>query len=350
MGDSELNSKEPAVSHSRIQFIDVAKGLGIILVVACHVIGEGSKPFTNSKILSEYIYSFHMAIFFVIGGVTLSFALANLSRSAIKKKILSIVHRLLIPYCVWSAIYFVIHFNSLNDTANVNHWTNSILSFRGIAPIWFLGALFWAELISILIICLTKNRIKLIGLIDALILLLSVLFWLIYIPPKETAFGDYCLVAALRGLICLFLVLSGYISAGFVLKKNKTVTNAFISVISMSLCLILFIIGDNKSNLHTYFINNIFAFLPASLLGAFGIIHFAKMLCNNINLRILARIGQDSLGIMCIHYIHFPFMLYGSEICYNLGLTGFPGFMLSFVLVFLISWGATEVLKRYRVL
>ena len=56
---------------NRIAYIDVAKGIGIILVVCGHVIGEGEKSFKYSNILHDYIYSFHMALFFIISGILL---------------------------------------------------------------------------------------------------------------------------------------------------------------------------------------------------------------------------------------------------------------------------------------
>ena len=49
----------------RIAYIDVAKGIGIILVVCGHIIAEGNKPFKYSNIIHGYIYSFHMALFFI---------------------------------------------------------------------------------------------------------------------------------------------------------------------------------------------------------------------------------------------------------------------------------------------
>lgn len=46
----------------RSTFIDIAKGIGIILVVLGHLD-------TNGQISREVIYSFHMPLFFLLSGI-----------------------------------------------------------------------------------------------------------------------------------------------------------------------------------------------------------------------------------------------------------------------------------------
>ena len=93
----------------RLAYIDVAKGLGILLVICGHVIVEGEKPFKYSNILRDYIYSFHMALFFVISGILIGHQLKDgVNISYIKKRICSYIQSLLIPYYSWSVIYFIL--------------------------------------------------------------------------------------------------------------------------------------------------------------------------------------------------------------------------------------------------
>lgn len=44
----------------RIEALDVAKGIGIILVIIGHL---------SSSYLHDWIYSFHMPLFFIISGI-----------------------------------------------------------------------------------------------------------------------------------------------------------------------------------------------------------------------------------------------------------------------------------------
>ena len=50
------------MSNQRIQYIDIAKGIGILLVVIGHCINSLS-------FLGKWIWSFHMPLFFVISGL-----------------------------------------------------------------------------------------------------------------------------------------------------------------------------------------------------------------------------------------------------------------------------------------
>ena len=92
---------------NRIAYIDVAKGIGIILVVCGHVIGEGEKSFKYSNILHDYIYSFHMALFFIISGILLEKKYKQNDKYYLENKINSSIRNLLIPYFLWSIIYLV---------------------------------------------------------------------------------------------------------------------------------------------------------------------------------------------------------------------------------------------------
>ena len=58
----------------RITYLDMAKGVGIILMIAGHLIGSlqaiDNKPYFSS--VYQFIASFHMPLFFLISGYFLS--------------------------------------------------------------------------------------------------------------------------------------------------------------------------------------------------------------------------------------------------------------------------------------
>ena len=64
--------------------IDIAKGIGIILVVWGHVIqvsaGEGNFDYWGNSIF-EIIYSFHMPLFIFLSGFTASYSLNKRSHT-----------------------------------------------------------------------------------------------------------------------------------------------------------------------------------------------------------------------------------------------------------------------------
>ena len=51
---------------TRLEYLDAAKGLGILLVILGHIYAWN--PNINRKILVTWIYSFHMPLFFILSG------------------------------------------------------------------------------------------------------------------------------------------------------------------------------------------------------------------------------------------------------------------------------------------
>lgn len=49
---------------TRLEYLDAAKGLGILLVILGHIYAWN--PNINRKILVTWIYSFHMPLFFIV--------------------------------------------------------------------------------------------------------------------------------------------------------------------------------------------------------------------------------------------------------------------------------------------
>lgn len=54
---------EKAMDDSRIEWVDIAKVLGVILVICGHLLYA-----TNFDVINKMIYSFHMPMFFTLSG------------------------------------------------------------------------------------------------------------------------------------------------------------------------------------------------------------------------------------------------------------------------------------------
>jgi fucose 4-O-acetylase-like acetyltransferase len=79
----------------RLDWLDTCKGLGIVLVVAGHVLLRSDWPVAQS--ITQFIYLFHMPLFFVLAGITLR--PEPLGPFAIRKAL-----ALLIPYLFFLAL------------------------------------------------------------------------------------------------------------------------------------------------------------------------------------------------------------------------------------------------------
>lgn len=89
----------------RIEWIDVARGIGIILVVLAHALrglirAEISTPNAALLFVDRFIYSFHMPLFFFLGGL-----FADRLKSSGYLQTLSILLKTIAwPYFVWSTV------------------------------------------------------------------------------------------------------------------------------------------------------------------------------------------------------------------------------------------------------
>ena len=151
----------------RIEWIDFAKGVVIILMVFLHI--------TRFEDLSKFIMLFHMPFFFVTAGFLL-----NLNRwggaENFKPFATKLFRRLLVPYFLAEILWYPIWFFVCHKAGFLNHlweWSNfdTLKSFLAIfigngnavglilGQLWFLPTLFVAEIIFI---CL-YNRFAKIG-------------------------------------------------------------------------------------------------------------------------------------------------------------------------------------------
>lgn len=121
-------------SDERIEFIDLAKGIAISLMVLCHC------GFTGP--LRVWIYAFHMPFFFIVSGYVKS--LLNRNQRDIhvylKKSFLTII----VPYILFALIY-CFGDNGFKDWAGVFYGSrNSLAAVKCATPLWFLPCFFIA--------------------------------------------------------------------------------------------------------------------------------------------------------------------------------------------------------------
>lgn len=107
----------------RVEWIDIAKGFAMILVVIGHTAFSTSKQ----EILRAMIFSFHMPLFFILSGMTLSFA-DNWKQ--LMNKTVKDVKNLLIPYVVCYILSTIIGlFFAPSNITNKYYFTANLLGF-----------------------------------------------------------------------------------------------------------------------------------------------------------------------------------------------------------------------------
>lgn len=155
------------VAKKRINWIDQLKGFGIVLVVYGH----------NFPASEDYIYSFHMPLFFLIAGLFHPSIVT-------KKTVIRRMKQILIPYFLWSFILFLFWLfigRNFGDSANLdlsisdnligifyaqgdNHYMN-----WGI-PMWFLPCLFLTFAFFSLIQKIRQKALQIVSLIILIVI------------------------------------------------------------------------------------------------------------------------------------------------------------------------------------
>ena len=114
----------------RIQWLDYARGVGIILVVLAHTIGGlraeivGPK-LHNYELIDLLIYSFHMPLFFFVSGVLFAKRLSSTWQYYFRAAAIGIV----VPYFLWTIAF--VSLQSLVPTE-----VNNLYNFEALAHIW----------------------------------------------------------------------------------------------------------------------------------------------------------------------------------------------------------------------
>lgn len=139
----------------RLAYIDIAKGILIILVVVGHVV-TGSNFIT--KVMIRVINSFHMPAFFIVTGILVNNDKLRTKSFWVflKKKAV----RLLVPYVVFELVgmlwqMFLLHQNTI-DFSTVIRKILTVECYVGAD--WFLVALFFAEMLIYGIIKFTDKK------------------------------------------------------------------------------------------------------------------------------------------------------------------------------------------------
>ena len=128
------------MNMSRIQSIDNAKGIGIILVVIGHSVDVFSA-------IGVSISSFHMPLFFILSGF-----LFNENIKSLKDFVNKRTRQLLIPFIAFSIMIAFMQYLLLPSY--------SLLELKEKAPgaLWFIGILYLAEILYAFICNFARNR------------------------------------------------------------------------------------------------------------------------------------------------------------------------------------------------
>jgi len=288
----------------RIDYLDMAKGIGILLVIIGHI-SYVSEP------VRQYISSFHMPLFFVISGILLCYKQEE--NSSLREFAGRKFKGLMMPYYFFSLCVLLIE-SARIIWKNANTWENVLrqafqsLCLQGVSVLWFLPALFIGELLFVLI----RKHCSHLQTGIVLVIVCVVTYFgsgatQEYFLQKSSIGAALCydvISMALRNLFCVGLVGIGYYFAKAILcrKFGRIVESLF--ALGLLVLTGVVLIQNGAVDLRGMNLGNIVWFLAGGISGSAGVILMCRVL-ETLPVKGLRRflifMGCNSLLIMVTH-------------------------------------------------
>ena len=292
----------------RLDYLDMTKGFGIILVVMGHII------YTEAHVM-VWISSFHMPLFFVVAGVLM--AVKNEDHSDPLAVIRHKAKGLLIPYFWFSLIDFVLDIGNVTlgkidmHTFQVN--AISSLTLYGKSVLWFLTALFFTSCYFVLLRSKLSDKVVpvMVVLIAAACYFLRTVLENIYIANADnlliTSIVNFLRSFVRAGMVLPFLA-GGYYIWRWLIGKMAGFTDdrpgKKIRTIRVMSAIVLFAVNITAAmvnwsvDTNNMVFGNIFLYYIGGFAGSFAVI----MLMRSIPpVKPLSYLGRNSLIIMATH-------------------------------------------------
>ena len=298
-------NKVSIIENSRIEWMDVFKGIMIILVVVGHATGK----------FNGWIYQFHMAAFFFASGY-LSSVEKKSDFSVAVKKILTIF----LPFVSLGVIGAFVNgiINGLgayeflfgSPFIGVGR-TLSELLLHGVlyeqywGTFWFLATLLGVELLQLLIFQLNGKSLSWLYFLFSIVLFFSG-YWMVF---NSVTFRLWFLE------MDLVFIAQGYFNFGLFIKKSGLnnyidLTGYVKKIIFLIVALMISVLGQIKGVTVDYpsrnFSNPFAEFFIA--LASIYIVYFVSKLISEYVIFVkdlFILLGRNSLGIMIFHFVFF---------------------------------------------
>lgn len=289
----------------RIEWLDMAKGIAIILMVIGHTI-----PYNA---INKFIFSFHMPLFVILSGFTYKMPKDN---KEIKSRFKKYIKQLVIPYILVLFVYNLLIFIGSADFSLISVfkefvkkliWGNGCdyvlfnINFTGVGPIWFLIALFFSKLLFDFLGCKFKES----DVYGKLVLYsFGALFGIII--------GKIIWLPQSFDLVFIFLL---YLYIGFILKKYSNKLEKY-KVVLFTICFIVWTVClglDLNVELAVRSYPAGFLSILEAICASYCVIELCKLLEKFDAIKLVfAKIGMVSLTILCVHTLESAFVKWSS--------------------------------------
>ncbi len=338
--------KRPKV---RLDYLDIAKGLAIFLVVIGHVPDSFDAPFYR-----VVLYAFHMPLFFIVSGAVTRrhshFEKYNWENFGefVKKNFFALV----VPYLIWALIYQQFNIKAFPYILYGTRW--SLNEAASNTVLWFLPCLFSSRIIVELLLWLStkfKMNRRLFAAIAAVILF--VLGFVLPVPEMQLPFG------LSPAPIAAGFILLGYACKGVMdefHKKGVLLHAAVLAVSAAAFYIGVFVIeGQELVSMFVCSYGDPVRFFCNSISGTVAVMTLASLIAKipekafgDPVRRFLSWLGRSTMGIFLVH-VPISRNLIGPAIEDTLGLSrmSFAGGLVSGTISLAIACALMAVIERY---
>ena len=277
-------------TFERIEWIDFAKGIGIVLVVFGHSGIDKYVPF-----LHNWIYSFHMPLFFIISGMVFNSSKYTNTYQLLK----SLCKKLLKPYIYFTLINLILIFVVLREN-DINFYKHIILFGWGGRALWFIPVLLVTKIFYYQVTKVAK---------PFYMFLIVILFYFFgYILYKNNVHLPYKIEVVFTSLLYFYIGKN-------ILKLNKKINIFKIKILSFRFLLILAAsllfsyINVPRLDMASNTIGIVIPSLLASLSGSFLILktsNFISDIKSSLIIflkKIVVFLGKNTFILLAFHQI-----------------------------------------------
>ena len=285
---AEDRPRVPAPERAgRLDWVDISKGIGILLVVYGHATGglilARLLPGDGVAAASFYaIYTFHMPLFFFLSGVFVPVRIARDGRGFLTKLPKTIVY----PYLLWSIVQVtILHVAARYVNSPREHLAYATVLWAPPSQFWFLYVLGLYHLLATGFARGERGRLALIGLGSVTLILADVV-------PLPTTFLKplaHNLLFYALGLAC-----GGH---GAALSRTLTQHRRLIGGGGALVCIVTIIVGAAFSVRY-----DSGAMVPAAIGGSLAVTAFATCLVGR-GAALFRMLGQRAMAIFVAHVL-----------------------------------------------
>lgn len=274
-----------STAKKRITWIDTAKGIGVVLVVFGHLLGD-----SNLQKIYKLIYSFHVPLFFITAGFVSNNSTTKSSegRGLFKKRF----YRVLLPAIIFLVITLPVDILRSTPFDDII-FLNGKLGFNDAC--WFFIVLFEVEVFYKLLMKQEK-RLK-----NKVLMLIISLFmgYFVYVNDIMIPFG---LDRAILGYAFYMIgsLLRDIKDSKFVKKIDNNYCRVLLFILSFTLWLFTGMILNIKVSMYNLILGNYWCFVLSGLFGTI-VCYFIAMFFDR-HTSIFKEISYNSVLIVCSHY------------------------------------------------